>query len=64
MRLPRCKPHALSEDAMDNVCAECGHETDQENGPCVKCKSLRIVSISVVEQIFGPDWKSSFEKPK
>ncbi len=43
------------------VCADCGTTTTQSDGPCRKCKSFRIVLISVVESTFGKDWKSAFE---
>ena len=52
------------EEDLKYVCADCGHETDQENGPCAKCHGYRIVLISVAEQLFGPDWRSAFDSPK
>jgi protein-arginine kinase activator protein McsA len=48
------------------VCAECGTERDDMK-PCEKqdCKSVRVVLISVVEGLFGKDWreKSFVTKP-
>jgi len=49
---------------MDNVCAECAHETDNGNGPCVKCGSMRIVNIKTIEELFGDTWREAFEEPK
>lgn len=43
------------------VCADCGTERKDMNS-CEVCKSVRVVLISVVEDLFGPDWKKAFEK--
>lgn len=44
----------------DWVCADCGHEQETWDN-CAKCQSIRVVLISVVEEVFGPDWKKTFE---
>ncbi len=46
-----------------NVCADCGHETDAPNGPCVKCRGYRIVAQSFVAEVFGADWRDAFKEP-
>jgi len=43
------------------VCADCGLETNEKNGPCTQCKGYRIVLISFVESKFGSDWRKAFE---
>ena len=45
----------------DHVCADCGHETVEQNGPCAKCGGPRIVLISFVEQHFGENWREAFD---
>lgn len=46
---------------MDYVCADCGTEKATMQGTCDNCGSVRIVLISMVEQIAGPDWRDNFE---
>lgn len=46
---------------LKNVCFTCGLETDEPNGPCVKCGGPRIVDIETVVELWGPDWRSAFE---
>ena len=45
----------------DYVCADCGTEKDTMKGTCDKCGSVRIVLISVIEGIAGPNWRDNFE---
>ncbi len=45
----------------DNVCADCGMETTNKDGPCISCGGMRIVLISFVEEHFGKDWRDAFE---
>jgi predicted ATP-dependent serine protease len=49
---------------MSHVCADCGHETDKQKGPCDKCFSFRIVLISFVAKVFGEDWRDCFKEEK
>ncbi len=49
---------------MENVCADCGHEQASLFGGCEECQSPRVVMISVVEELFGPDWHNSFPRNK
>ena len=35
------------------VCADCGHKQDDMGRPCDRCKSIRVVLASVVEEIVG-----------
>lgn len=44
------------------VCADCGLEGNEENGPCKRCRSLRIVLQSVAEEIFGKNWRDCFNE--
>jgi len=46
---------------MKYACAECGFEQDLMNR-CQNCGSFRVVLISVLEELFGIDWKSAFDK--
>jgi DNA-directed RNA polymerase subunit RPC12/RpoP len=43
------------------VCADCGFETYESNGPCDHCGSVRVVLQSVAEELFGPDWRKAFD---
>lgn len=49
------------------ACADCGTRqgTDVPEGSaiasCVKCKSVRVVLISVLVDVAGPDWEKNFE---
>jgi hypothetical protein len=48
-------------DKNDYVCADCGTEKDTMQGTCDSCGSVRIVLLSMIEQIAGPNWRDSFE---
>jgi len=43
------------------VCADCGDEYAEDTVPCAKCGSNRVVLISVIEEMLGPNWRSSFK---
>lgn len=47
-------------DETGGVCAECGHEQPTMD-PCAKCRSVRVVLISVIRNLFGADWRKNFE---
>jgi hypothetical protein len=53
------------------VCAECGQEQPLlpgpgagGMGPCVRCHSVRVVSITVVRDLFGENWREAFDPDK
>jgi len=48
----------------DHVCAECGREGPEKNGPCINCGSYRIVSIEFAEATFGENWRDTFKERK
>lgn len=56
-------PTPVPTPACGHVCADCGLETHLQNGPCARCRGYRIVLISMVEKLFGADWRSAFEPP-
>lgn len=41
------------------VCAECGHEQESMD-PCTKCRSVRVVLIRIVRDMFGENWRDNF----
>lgn len=41
------------------VCAVCGHEQATMD-PCAKCRSVRVVLVSVVRDVFGDNWRDNF----
>jgi len=41
------------------VCAECGHEQPTMD-PCARCRSVRVVLISVIKNLFGDNWRENF----
>jgi hypothetical protein len=46
------------------VCADCGHEQSTMD-PCEKCRSVRVVLVSVVVNLFGENWRDNFkDEPK
>jgi hypothetical protein len=47
-------------DETGCVCAECGHEQPTMD-PCAKCRSVRVVLIRVIRDLFGADWRENFE---
>ena len=49
-------------EELKNACGDCGHETNEPNGPCDKCGSYRIVDIAFVESHFGADWRKNFKE--
>lgn len=38
------------------VCSECGHEQPTMDR-CAKCKSVRVVTTKLIEEVFGKDWR-------
>jgi len=42
------------------VCAECGNEQDSMDRVCDKCGSVRVILISVAQQMFGENWRDCF----
>jgi hypothetical protein len=40
------------------VCADCGHEQSTMD-PCAKCRSVRVVLLSVIHNLFGDDWRNT-----
>ena len=49
----------------DHVCADCGCEQSVASiatAKCTACGGLRVVLISLVERLAGPDWRDSFDK--
>ena len=47
------------------VCAECGCETNTSmEKPCVACGSVKVVLLSLAEQLFGKNWRECFKDPK
>jgi len=42
------------------ACADCGHEQGPNNS-CEKCGGIRVVLISVIRDLLGPDWKEAFQ---
>ena len=43
----------------DCVCAECGHEQPTMD-PCGRCRSVRVVLISVLRNLIGDNWRDAF----
>lgn len=44
------------------VCAECGCETNTSmEKPCTACGSVKVVLLSLVEQLFGENWRECFK---
>ena len=55
---------ALNAGAGNYVCAECGCETNTSmQKPCTACGSIRVVTLSVVENLFGKNWRDCFKEP-
>lgn len=46
---------------MKYACAECGSKQCSMDR-CQNCGSFRVVLISVLEELFGVDWKSILDK--
>ena len=44
------------------VCADCGREGSEPNGPCKDCRSYRISSIEFVKKTFGENWRDAFKE--
>ena len=47
----------------DCVCAECGHEQSTMD-PCQRCRSVRVVLITVARDLFGENWRDAFDPDK
>jgi len=56
---PPAAPHPVPAETSECVCAECGHEQATMD-PCSHCRSVRVVLISVVRDLIGPNWRSAF----
>jgi hypothetical protein len=56
---PPAAPHPVPAETSECVCAECGHEQARMD-PCNHCRSVRVVLISVVRNLIGPNWRSAF----
>jgi len=48
-------------DSLPYVCCDCGCEQDSMDTPCDGCGGPRVVAISLIEELVGPDWRESFE---
>lgn len=53
------KPDPAATDAADCVCAVCGHEQAIMD-PCKRCRSVRVVPISIARDMFGENWRDNF----
>ena len=60
-RLMPKEPEPMPEK-NDYACADCGTETDTMKGTCRKCGSVRLVLISVIEEVAGPNWRDKLEQ--
>lgn len=45
------------------VCADCGHEQSTMD-PCAKCRSVRVVLVTVIIDLFGENWRDAFKADK
>lgn len=43
------------------VCCDCGCEQESMDTPCDGCGGPRVVVISLIEELIGPDWRENFE---
>lgn len=46
----------------NDVCANCGAEQQKMFRPCTRCRSRRVIALSVAEQL-GPDWRDALKDP-
>lgn len=53
------KDEPATNQPLGCACADCGHEQSTMD-PCAKCRSVRVVLISVLRDLFGEDWRSNF----
>jgi hypothetical protein len=44
---------------LDCACADCGHE-QRDMDPCGRCRSVRVVLVTVIRELLGEDWRSAF----
>ena len=42
------------------VCADCGHEQSTMD-PCESCRSVKVVLITVIINLFGESWRDAFK---
>jgi hypothetical protein len=49
-------------EAPDCVCADCGHEQASMD-PCGRCRSVRVVLVTVIRDLFGENWRDAFDVP-
>ena len=50
-----------NQEPLEWACADCGTEKAHREGVCGNCKSVRIVLVSMIEQLMGSDWREKFE---
>lgn len=46
-------------EAHSCACADCGHEQPTMD-PCACCRSVRVVLVSVIRNLFGANWRDAF----
>lgn len=49
----------VTADSGQCACADCGHE-QRSMDPCEECRSVRVVLVSVIEDLCGKDWRDAF----
>ena len=54
----KADPPARAEPSC--VCADCGHEQSTMD-PCAKCRSVRVVLVTVIVNLFGENWRDAFK---
>ena len=55
------KTDAASSEPPGCVCADCGHAQARMD-PCAKCRSVRVVLVSVVRDLLEKNWGDNFEQ--
>lgn len=55
-------------DGPECVCADCGYEQpivpgpgSGGMGPCERCRSVRVVLVTVIRELFGENWRDAFK---
>lgn len=43
------------------VCKECGYEQDSMGRTCDRCGSIRVVSIELIRNLVGSDWRTKIK---
>ena len=63
LRMHHTNPgHTVEIKPKEYVCADCGREGHEQNGPCPECESLMIVTTELVKDTFGENWRDAFKK--